>query len=200
VTVVPGNEVVLNNYANSDFDRRHRFVFSGLYQLPKFYKGDSVIARQAINGWQLGTILTIQSGTPFSVLTNDTAFVEARADFVPGCNPNIGGGVEARLGEFFKTACFAPATALGDFGTTGRNILRGPDEQSEDISIVKYFPITESTKLEFRSEFFNAFNHVSFANPVNAPAGFAPPLGPFGEIVATTVGPRVIQFALKLTF
>src|SRR5271165_6502746 len=85
VTVVPGNQAILNNYASSDFDRRHRFVLSGLYDLPKFYKGDSHFAQQAVNGWQLATILTLQSGTPFSVLTNDNAFVQARADFASGC-------------------------------------------------------------------------------------------------------------------
>ena len=90
VTVVPGNQApgFLNNYASSDFDRRHRFVFSGIYDLPKFYKGESHFAGQAVNGWELATILTLQSGTPFSVLTNETAYVQARADFVAGCNPN----------------------------------------------------------------------------------------------------------------
>lgn len=195
VTVVPGNQVVLNNYASSDFDRRHRLVFSGIYDLPKFYKGDSHFAKQAVNGWELATVLTVQSGIPFSVLTNSTAFVQARADSVGGCNPALGGSVESRLGQYFNTACFAPATAIGDFGTSGRNILRGPDQQNVDISVIKYFPITERSQLEFRTEFFNAFNMVSFANPVNVLAS-----ANVGQIVSTTTGPRVIQFALKLNF
>jgi Carboxypeptidase regulatory-like domain len=195
VTVVPGNETVLNNYASSDFDRRHRFVFSGLYDLPSFYKGSSWFAKEAVNGWKLSTILTVQSGTPFSVLTNATAFVEARADSVPGCNPNLTGSVKSRLDEFFNAACFTPATALGDFGTTGRNILQGPNQKDVDISIAKLFPVTERANLEFRSDFFNAFNQVSFANPVNILAS-----ANVGQIVAATVGPRVIQFALKLNF
>ncbi|MGB8912137.1 MAG: TonB-dependent receptor plug, partial [Candidatus Sulfotelmatobacter sp.] len=187
----------LNNYASSDFDRRHRFVFSGIYDLPKFYKGASGFARQAVNGWELASILTLQSGTPFSVLTNDTAFVQARADFVPGCNPVLSGSVQSRLSEYFNTACFAPApaTAAGGFGDTGRNILRGPNQENVDISIIKYFPFTERTQLEFRSEFFNAFNLVSFQNPINVLA--APNVG---QIVETSTGPRVIQFALKVNF
>ena len=199
VTVVPGNQALgsLNNYASSDFDRRHRFVFSGIYDLPKFYKGASGFARQAVNGWELASILTLQSGTPFSVLTNDTAFVQARADFVPGCNPVLSGSVQSRLSEYFNTACFAPApaTAAGGFGDTGRNILRGPNQENVDISIIKYFPFTERTQLEFRSEFFNAFNLVSFQNPINVLA--APNVG---QIVETSTGPRVIQFALKVNF
>jgi hypothetical protein len=197
VTVVPGNQApgFLNNYASSDFDRRHRFVFSGIYDLPRFYKGASGFARQAVNGWELASVLTLQSGTPFSVLTNATAFVQARADSVPGCNPAGSGSVESRLLDYFNTACFAPATAVGDFGDSGRNILRGPNQRNVDISIIKYFPVTERTKLEFRGEFFNAFNMVSFANPVNILASANK-----GQIVETSTGPRVIQFALKLNF
>jgi hypothetical protein len=197
VTVVPGNQApgFLNNYASSDFDRRHRFVFSGIYDLPRFYKGASGFARQAVNGWELASVLTLQSGTPFSVLTNATAFVQARADSVPGCNPAGSGSVESRLLDYFNTACFAAAATPGDFGDSGRNILRGPDQRNVDISIIKYFPVTERTKLEFRGEFFNAFNMVSFANPVNILAS-----ANVGQIVETSTGPRVIQFALKLNF
>ncbi len=90
---------------------------------------------------------------------------------------------------------------MGDFGNTGRNILRGPDQQNVDISIVKYFPFTDRTKLEFRSEFFNAFNHASFANPVFPNTQYAVlESGSAGQILATSTGPRVIQFALKLSF
>ena len=198
ITVVPGNQAVLNNRASSDFDRRHRFVFSGLYDLPKFYKGGSVLAKQIVNGWEVASIFTIQSGTPFSVLTNATAFVQARADFnpaLPDCNPALSGSVTSRLSEYFNVTCFAPASTPGDFGTTGRNILQGPGQRDVDISAVKFFPVTERSNFEFRTEFFNAFNNVSFANPVNILAS-----ANVGAIVATTTGPRVIQFALKFNF
>ncbi len=203
VSVVPGNQApgMLHNYANSDYDRHHRFVFSGIYDLPKFYKGDSVFARQAVNGWELASVFVWQSGTPFTVVTNDTEATQARADYVPGCNPVRGGSVESRLTEFFNTACFSPATLPGDFGNAGRNLLRGPDQQNADISVVKYFPITERSKLEFRSEFFNAFNHASFANPVAPNTNFAVyESNSYGQIVATSTGPRVIQFAMKVNF
>jgi len=197
ISVVPGNEAILHNHASSDFDRRHRLVFSGIYDLPEFYKGDSHLARQAANNWELASILTLQSGTPFSVLTNENAFVAARADAVAGCNPALSGSVESRLSKYFNTACFtpAPATFAGGFGDTGRNILRGPNQRNVDISLIKYFPLTERKKLEFRAELFNAFNMVSFANPINLLASAND-----GQIVATTTGPRVIQFALKFNF
>lgn len=204
VTVVPGNQApgFLNNRASSDFDRRNRLVFSGIYDLPKFYKGNSAFAREAGNGWELATVLTVQSGTPFTVVTNDTAFVQARADYVPGCNPTRSGSVESRITEYFNTACFVPVGAtVGDFGDVPRNSLRGPDQKNVDISIVKFFPITEKTKVEFRSEFFNAFNMVSFANPVYPTTNVANLTSPyFGQILSTSTGPRVIQFALKVNF
>jgi len=193
VTVVPGNQAILKNYASSDFDRRHRFVFSGIYDLPG-YKGNSGFMRQVADGWELAGVITLQAGIPFTVLTNATAFVQARADYVPGCNPAKGGGVQSRLNDYFNVNCFTPASAVGDFGTSGRNILRGPDQKNADISIVKFFPIGER-RIEFRSEFFNAFNNVSFANPVNILASEN-----VGQIVSTSTGPRVIQFALKFNF
>jgi hypothetical protein len=196
VTVVPGNEAVLNNRASSDFDRRQRLVFSGIYDLPKFYKGDSAFGKQAVNGWQVASIFTVQSGIPFSVLTAATAFVQARADFntaAPSCNPKIGGSVTSKLNDYFNVGCFAPATV--DFGDTGRNILVGPNQKDVDFSIVKLFPVTEKSNLEFRTEFFNVFNQVSFANPVNLLSS-----ANVGQIVAATTGPRVVQFALKYNF
>ncbi len=170
--------------------------------LGSFYKGSSAFAREAGNGWELATVLTLQSGTPFTVVTNDTAFVQARADYVPGCNPTRSGSVESRITEYFNTACFVPVGAtVGDFGDVPRNSLRGPDQKNVDISIVKFFPITEKTKVEFRSEFFNAFNMVSFANPVYPTTNVANLTSPyFGQILSTSTGPRVIQFALKVNF
>ena len=197
-SVVPGDEVNLHNRASADFDRRHRFVFSYIYDLPKFYHGGSKPASLLANDWELAGILTLQTGTPFSVLTNATAFVQARADFAPGCTPTsaeLSGSVDSRLNKYFDTSCFVAATGLGNYGETGRNILRGPDQKNIDFSVVKFFPVGEGKKLEFRSEFFNLFNMTSFANPVNIKAS-----ANFGQIVRTSTGSRVIQFAMKFNF
>ena len=198
VNAVPGNQFVLKNYASSDFDRRQRFVLSGVYSAPNPFAASTPAARWLGAGWALAAIATVQNGTPFSVLTSSTAFVNARADWnpaAPNCNPASSGSVEGRLNGYFNVSCFVPATAPGDFGTTGRNILRGPDQSDIDLSIVKTVPLAERTNLEFRAEFFNALNHASFANPVNS-------LGSANvtQIVATTTGPRSVQLALKLRF
>jgi hypothetical protein len=90
-----------------------------------------------------------------------------------------------------------PAVATG-FGNSGVGILDSPGQFNFDISLLKHFPLhwpREAAMLEFRSEFFNAFNHAQFGDPDNF---FGSPT--FGRITTTIVAPRVIQFALKLSF
>jgi hypothetical protein len=158
------------------------------------------------NDWQIAGILTAQAGTPFSVLTNATAFVQARADFAPGCtaeSATLRGSVHSRLDRYFDPACFVAASGVGNFGNTGRNILRGPDQRNIDLSIIKFFPVSETNRFEFRAEFFNFTNTPSFANPINLPArtSLTAPINPnLGRIIRTSTGPRVIQFALKYNF
>jgi hypothetical protein len=85
-----------------------------------------------------------------------------------------------------------------DFGNSGVGIIRGPDQRNFDIALVKRFDTrwpTESAKLEFRTEFFNAFNTPQFADPDTTVTNTT-----FGRITATSVGPRIIQFSLKLNF
>ena len=83
------------------------------------------------------------------------------------------------------------------FGNAGKNILDGPGGITSDISIRKLFLITERTNLEFRSEFFNAFNHAVFAQPDNY---ITDGPGAAGVITSTVIPQRQIQFALKLHF
>lgn len=194
-TVVPGDEFNLDNWSSSDFDRRHRIVLSGVYDLPKAYDHESRGRRLLLNDWQLAGVLTMQSGTPFSVLTAASAFVQARANLIAGCDPKLGSTVSSRLQKYFKTSCFAPASGTGDFGTAGRNILRGPDQRNLDFSIMKFFPLRAEKKLEVRTEFFNIFNTVNFANPVSTLSS-----ANVGQIVRTSAGSRVIQFAVKFGF
>jgi Carboxypeptidase regulatory-like domain len=207
VTLLPGDMVNQNhNYASSDFDRRHRFVGSFLYNLPDAYHGGSGFAKGLVNSWSVSGIVTLQSGVPFSILGSDSLFAFTQADLKPGRTVKSaikGGNVADRLGNnktnpnpYFDTSAFvAPAAFTTDFGTLGRNIIRGPKQIDTDLSIMKLFPITESQKLEFRAEFFNLFNNVNFANPVNVVSS-----GNFGQIASTTTGPRVVQFALKYNF
>jgi hypothetical protein len=166
--------------------------------LPNFYHGDSLFAKMALNSWSFAGIVTLQSGVPFSVFGEDSAFQATRADLAPGRTLSSAiksGSVNDRLGAYFDPTAFVIPTAFGDFGQLGRNIIRGPKQINTDFSILKDFPITEHQALQFRAEFFNMFNNVNFANPINV--AFSQN---FGQVVATSTGPRVVQFALKYTF
>lgn len=192
-------------YGLSGFDQRHRFVFSSNYSLPfgrgQRFASSNSIASAIFGGWQFNSIVTIASGVPFSVGVGGTdrsqtgAFTGGfqRANFV-GVSGN-GSLPSDQRGptEWFNTADFVAAPE-GTFGNTGRNILIGPGTQNFDLSLFKNIGLTERVNLEFRSEFFNAFNKPQFNLPVADPTSPA-----FGEI--TSVRPaRQIQFGLKLAF
>ena len=194
---VPGNQQVRSsNRSVSDFDRANRFVLSGTYDLPSFYRGKSATSSSLINNWRLGAIVTMQSGLPYSVVCVSGSALYNRADLI-ATNAAGSGSVESRLGRYFNTGAFAPTcTNTAPFGTSGRNILFGPGQQNFDLSLVKAFTVADKGRVEFRSEFFNAFNRVNFANPNNnvlVPATV-------GTITSAASGPRVIQFALKASF
>ena len=201
IGVVPGNMVnEQSNYASSDFDRRHRFVASYLYNLPQAYHGSSAFEKGLLNSWSVSGIVTLQSGTPFSIFGRADAFVSTRADLVPGRTLESAiksGDVADRWQAYFDPSAFMqPPAFTPDWGQLGRNIIRGPKQIDTDFSIMKSIPVTESQRVEFRAEFFNLFNNVNFANPVN----IIYPSSNFGSIVSTSTGPRVVQFALKYNF
>lgn len=202
------------NYGPSDFDRRHRFVTSFVYDVPGLVS-ESNSARVILNNWQLNGILTLQTGVPYSVMDIVGNNIIQRANFAPGFSGNVetSGSTQSRLNAFFNPAAFVisrPIIAGGNlgtpnnptfdpnnpFGNTTRNFLYGPGQKNMDFSVVKFIPITETVRGEFRTEFFNIFNWANFANPnsnIAVPATF-------GRITATSAGPRVIQFAFKVNF
>lgn len=94
---------------------------------------------------------------------------------------------------WFNTACFQEA-ALGTWGTAKRNMLRGPGMADVDWGMYKNFKVTEKLNIQFRSEFFNLFNHTNFGSP-----GTRVPNSDFGQIWSSS-DPRILQFALRLSF
>jgi hypothetical protein len=183
--------------AVSDFDNTHRFVSSWVWDLPSWREGPAV-ARALINGWQTAGIATIRSGFPFSVSSGtDRALSGVGSNFadivgdphLPDDRPKAD-----RIAQYFDTSAFVLA-APGTFGNSPRNVLRGPGSINFDLSAVKNIPIREQLRMQFRAEFFNAFNNVNLSSPfasVNAPARF-------GRIESAG-SPRIIQLALKLAF
>jgi hypothetical protein len=175
----------------SDFDRTHRTVGNFGYEIPKFWK---------ISGWEISGVTVFQSGTPFTITDSGGAVfygvTGSRANYAAGATlatAELSGSTESRLSEYFNTAAFARAGNY--FGNVGRNTMRGPFQRNIDFSVQKRFRITERMSLQFRSEFFNVLNMVSFSNPNSSSASTS-----FGVITATEGNPRVVQFALKLMF
>lgn len=210
---LPGDQQNLaTQFGNSDFDRKHRFVFSGVYDLPTFYNGSSGFAKSVANNWETSGMVVLQTGLPFTVVCANGSDLNNRADIIPGV-PVVtsSGSTVSRLNDYFNPAAFVStsnlctdASNVPPFGTSSRNFLRGPGQKNVDFSVVKFFPVTESSKVEFRAEFFNIFNFVNFAQPnSNAFADIirnGAPYGPLGTITATSAGPRIVQFALKYNF
>ena len=190
------------NRGPSDFDRTNRVVVNFSYEIPRWGFGlnHSAFGNRFFAGWQLAGVAVGQSGTPFSVTDSSGAALygtsSSRASFAPGAtiaSAQRSGSVESRLNQYFNTAAFVRAG--NGFGDSGRNILRGPAQRNIDFSVNKRIPIRERLALEWRSEFFNVFNFVNFANP-----GSSITASSNGVIRSTTGNPRVIQMALKLQF
>jgi len=213
-------------YGQATFVRPQRFVVSYNYDLP-FGTHDGLAGR-LIEGWSVSGVTLLQDGLPITIgdsaagtiygtagAVNQSGY--ARAQMCPGMtygNIATPGGVEQRLGGnsggpgYFNAAAFCPAPTIGDgtgYGNSGTGIVLGPGQFNWDISALKTTRITERQTVQFRAEFFNAFNHAQFNNPNNS-GGFllnAVPdrsSGNFGQITTTSVNPRVIQFALKYLF
>jgi hypothetical protein len=184
------------DYGISNDDVPHVFNFSALWQIPNApFHG---LANRLLNGWQLSSLATWHDGFPFSVLSGqDNSFSGVgadRADYI-GANAGLPSGRShgQMIAQYFNVAAFVP-NAQGTFGSSGKNILRGPRLFNTDLSLLKNFKITERSSVQFRSEFFNVFNNVNFNQPQNILSSSS-----IGRI--TSAGdPRILQFALKLMF
>ncbi len=184
------------------FDATNRFVFSGTYALPT-WRTASHAASQLVNGWQLNTIVTISSGTPFTVYDSDNAPEEGSAPEITGfyssrpnvlSNPNNGPHTPNQWVSRGAFQELTPQANPGEFGDEGRNAVRGPGLASFDLSLFKNFAITESSHVQFRAEAFNLLNHPNFMLPEN---DLASP--EFGQILQAAP-PRLLQMALKFVF
>jgi hypothetical protein len=184
------------------FDARHRLVASGSW-LPRLSPSAPAAVRTIFDEWQLNGIATYNSGTPFTVSDSANVAVQASSPPIsgfPASRPDLVGDPNAgprTVEEWISRSAFQrldPQTQAGQFGNAGRNIARGPSYASVDVSLVRTFAVGARTRLQFRAEAFNVFNHPNFGLPaadLNSPS--------FGQILSA--GPaRLLQFALKLSF
>lgn len=213
----------------SAFDLRHRFNLVYVIAVPigpghRVLGWNNSFSRLLFGHWQISGVTTLQSGYPFTVVTggpDSSGFNQAstsglspaagdRPDLAkPGPLPQDNHNPDAAFDRIWFTPAFA-----GRVGTSGRNQYYGPGLQNYDFAVAKDFSmwtrLGEQTRLQFRADFFNLFNHPNFANPVsdlsNASFGkitqtlgtaSAPSIGTTGGAIG---GPRLIQLSLRIRF
>lgn len=183
--------------ALSDFHNTHRFTASSVFELPvgagrRFLSSVSGAGGKLLSGWEVSSILIARSGQPLTPsVTTDRSGTGNFRD-----RPNVVGDWRISaptVQRWFNTAAFA-LPALGTFGNAGRNSLIGPGMWNFDFSLIKNTKLDESRSVQFRAEFFNAFNHPTFVQP-NAQANSTS----FGRIFSAEL-PREIQFGMKFLF
>jgi hypothetical protein len=203
----------------SDFDTRHRFVVSTIYELP--FKGNRIF-----EGWQVSTIVQEQSGNPLNLLSGSTSTTTiSTLTGVSTIRPDVLSPVQMIRKPtqwFSNTVCdptdpnscpagstfavpvsFVNNARVVHFGSMGRNALTGPGFNNIDFSVLKNTKITENLRAQFRAEVFDIFNHANFGNPgLTATPGSTT----FGVIQSTRFptgesgSSRQMQFTLKLLF
>jgi hypothetical protein len=210
-----GNALTLGNqdspsqrWGRASFDHTHRFIFSETWTLP----GPSERhLHELFAGWDLASVITVQSGSALTIADTNANNVfgisEDRAELTGECTKNqlvATGPISSKLNNYFNGSCFTLPPVIGAdgigtaFGNSGTGIVDGPGQANIDLALSKAFGIrwpNDSSAVQIRGEFFNAFNHPQFANP---DTNFTSPT--FGVISSTSVNPRVGQVALRFTF
>ena len=187
------------SYGPANFDRTH--VFSALYnyELPigtgkPWLNHMGWLSKQVIGGWQVSGITTAETGLPFEITATDLSNTGGIHTQVANrvCNGNLPSD-QRSINRWFDTACFTqPASGL--LGNSGRDILRAPGLINFDLSAFKRFPFGEQRWVQFRADFFSAFNHPSFSTGNQAITSST-----YGQI--TTAGDsRLIQTSLQVVF
>ena len=191
------------DYGSSDFDVRHRFTLSGVWDLP-IGKGKALLGDHAgvltalVSDWRVSWLWQAQTGFPFTIgqsgNQSGTFGGGERAQLL--CPSSQAQGQRQRT-SWFDKSCFG-LSPLGTFGNSGRNMMRYAGQDNVDFSLVRSFPFAEKRYVEFRGELFNALNHTQFGltggvgTNVSAPASFG---------VYTAAQPsRVAQLALRIDY
>jgi len=192
----------------SNFDARHRIVFSYYWEMPKsHYSG---VAGKVLNGWALSGITTFQTGFPIRIISSADNELMYSFDFeLPGEPDQLKPFKTTRpqstcfsgvCNYYFDPSTFTEDTSIdpslfGRFGNAPRTICCGPHISNTDFAVLKSFGISESKRVDFRAEIFNIFNHTQFFNPDGNSSDGAQ----FGQITQAR-DPRLMQFALKFFF
>jgi hypothetical protein len=186
------------------FDARHRVVLSYQWSLP-FFRQSGSWHSYVLGNWQLNGIVTLSSGTPFTVFDPNDVSLQGSAPEISGFSsnrPNLIGNPNSgpyTPQEWFNTAAFQrltpnPNSPVQQFGNEGRNVVQGPGYADWDFAASKDIHVSEGKEFQFRGELFNFLNHTNLRLPnsdISSPN--------FGQI-HSDLGPRVVQLALKFLF
>lgn len=178
----------------ADFDRKHNFVTSFIYEFPSPW--NQGLAGKFTKGWSTNGIVRFLSGSPLTIAPGTDRALQGgggqRVNVVG--DPVLSGrSFDQQRAQYFNTAAFA-LPSLGTFGNEGRNALYGPGQYNLDLSVFKTARVREQARVEFRLEMFNALNHANLGNPNTTLNSTA-----FGRIDSVT-GPRILQLGLKVIF
>jgi hypothetical protein len=183
--------------ASSNFDIRHRFATSLIWDLPFYRKTKTGAMARWCGGWQLASVFQAYTGQPFTInLPND-----ANRDGNLTDRPATTDGLVFFDGHGRRRVAIANNRDIPNFfepgrdGFVGRNTVRGDSFVNLDVALSKGFAIADNSRLDFRTEFFNALNRANFGIPVRTLGSPA-----FGSAVETANPARVVQFALKYSF
>jgi Carboxypeptidase regulatory-like domain/TonB-dependent Receptor Plug Domain len=198
------------DYGPATFSLKHVFVANYVYDLP-FYISQQGIVGHVLGGWEVSGITSFETGFPTTITQftdpfNSFDYAAGTANVYPGGigidpsvvapRPNMAPGASCggpkTPAQYINTAAFT--LAVGQFGTAGRGTCTGPGLNNWDFSAIKNTKISERFNLQFRAEFFNVFNHVSFDSFDSGVEDST-----FG-ILNGDHDPRIIQFGLKLYF
>ena len=201
----------------SGLDRTHIAFVNFIYDIPIFRDSSNKLLKSTVGGWQISGIVTLQSGEPIHIseggiqncaqgANNDPVKCAGSlngtgniSSIIPNADnrPNVSGSVSypKTVKSWFSASAFAP-TVAGTWGNLPFNSIRAPGRQNWNLALFKSFLFSETrgSKLEFRAEFFNAFNHTEFNNISNTFTN-----GDFGAVTSAH-DPREIQLGLKLYF
>jgi hypothetical protein len=193
------------DYGRASFDVRNSGVIQATYDLPfarSKDSSDSPWLTALVKGWQASTIITVQSGLPFTpqLSYNPSNDGDTRNPVRPSWNPNFTGKlILGSPSQYFNPLAFIQPLP-GTYGDVGRNILQGPGLAQVDFSLAKRWALTERLGLQFRGEIFNLFNHTNLntPNPVVYAAATGGPSPTAGVITSTATSSRQVQLGLKL--
>jgi hypothetical protein len=201
------------DWGPATYDVRNMAVISMIYDLPfgagkAFGGGNQGWTRALISNWSVDSIVTLQSGFPFTpqLSYNPSNNGDTRNPVRPFLNPDFTGPVIlGKPSQWFNPAAFiAPPADSGFYGNLGRDTFTGPGLATWDFAAVKDTTLREGLRLQFRAEFFNILNHANFNTPnlivftpptTTNPTGLS---GTAGAITSTSTIARQVQFALKL--